>query len=110
MLERFRNSRVRARRIHLVVFVIRKKKFQRALAFILGGAAAQSAADKLRRAVADIAGDGVFVKLLAAHFLQHSVDGADQVALGIDERAIQIENQRAHGRKIRGDHELIIVI
>src|SRR6202040_1131000 len=56
MLERFRNSRVRARRIHLVVFVVGKKKLQRALAFVLGGPAAQSAADKLAGAVADIAG------------------------------------------------------
>ena len=93
-----------------MVFVVRKKKLQRALAFRFRGVAAQSAADQLRRAVADVAGDGVFVKLLAAHFRQHGVDGSDQVQLGIDERAVQVENQRAHGRKIRSNHKKIIVI
>ena len=60
--------------------------------------------------MADVAGDGVFVQLLAAHFVKHGVDGADQVELGVDERAIQIENQRAHGGKIRDGHEQTIVI
>ncbi len=93
-----------------MVFVVREKKLQRSLAFRFRGVVAQSAADQLRRAVADVAGDSVFVQLLAAHFREHGVDGADQVELGIDERAVQIENQRAHGRKSRGSHKQVIVI
>ncbi len=93
-----------------MVFVVGEEKFQRSLAFRFRCAIAQGAADKLRRAMSDVAGNRVFVKLLAAHFLEHGVDGADQVELGIDERAVQIENQRAHGGKIRGGHEHTIVI
>src|SRR5437667_11077087 len=106
MLERFRNSWVRARRIQFVIFVVRKKKFQRALAFVLGGAAAQSAANKLQRDVADVAGEGVFVEFFAAHFAQRGADGADQIAARIDYADIRIDNQRTTRRTIRDIHEL----
>jgi len=110
MRQGFRDAVISAGRIHFVVLVIREEQFQRSLALCFRGVVAQGLADELRRPVADVAGDGVFVQLLPAHFLQHGVDGADQVELGIDERAIQIENQRAHGGKIRSSHEPTIVI
>ena len=108
--ERLGNSRVRARRIHFVIFVIREKKLQRALAFRFRCSIAQSAADQLRRAVADVTGNRIFMKLLAAHFHQHGVYGSDQVQPGVDERAVQIKNQHTHGRKSRSSHKQIIVI
>jgi hypothetical protein len=45
------------------------------------------------------------VQLLPAHFQKRGVDGADQVTLGIDERAVEVENERADGGKFRGSHE-----
>ena len=110
MFEHFGDARIRARRIHFVIFVVREEKFQRSLAFRFRGVFAQGPADELRRAMADVAGDGVFVQLLAAQFLQHGVHRVDQVALGIDERAVQIEDQRANRREIRGGHGPAIVI
>ena len=87
-----------------------QEELQRPLTILIVGVSAQRAPDQLRRAVADVAGDGVLVELLAAHFPQHGVDGEDQIALGIDERAVEVEDQRADARKIRGSHEQDIVI
>ncbi len=87
-----------------------KKEFQRFLAFLFRRVIAQGSSHKLRRALADVAGDGVLVQLFPAHLAQHGVDGEDQVALGIDERAVQVEDQHANRGKVRDRHEPAIVI
>ena len=110
MFERFGHARVGAGIVHFVIFVITQEKFKRALAILAGGTFTQSLSDELGRTATDIASDGVLVKFFATHFPQHGVDGENQVALGIDECAVEVENQRAHGRKFWGSHELDIVI
>src|SRR5580692_7767440 len=108
--ERFGDAGVGAGGIQFVLVVMGEEELQGPVAFMIAGVSAQSAADQLWRTVADVAGDGVFVKLLAAHFLKSGVDGANQVALGIDERAVEIEDQRANGREIWSSHEHTSVI
>lgn len=110
LLERFGNARVSAGGVHFVVFVVAEEILQSTLAFLFAGAAPQRASDELRRAVADVAGDGVLVQFFAAHLAEHRIDGENQVALGIDEGAVQVEDQRANGRKVRGSHKQVIVI
>jgi hypothetical protein len=110
LLEGFGDAWIGASGVHFVVFVIAEKKFQRVLAFFFRRDIAERASDKLRGAVADVPGNGVLVKLFAAHLKTHGVDGMDQVALGIDERAVEIKNQHAHRRKIGSSHEPNIVI
>ena len=80
-----------------MLVVVGQEKLQCPLTFLVACVPAQRAPDQLRRAVADVARDGVLVQLLAAHFSQHGVDGEDQVALGIDERAVEVKDHRAHG-------------
>src|SRR5262249_22199482 len=75
-----------------------------------GSAFTQSPPYQLRRTMADVAGDGVLVELLATHLTKRSVDGADQIALRVDERPVQIENERTNGRKVGSHHERPIVI
>jgi hypothetical protein len=58
----------------------------------------------------DVAGNGVFVKLFAAHLAEHGVDGEDQISLGVDERTVEIEDHRADGGEIAGVHKPTIVI
>ena len=110
MFERFGNARIGAGVVQFVLVVVGQEELQRPFTFLVAGVPAQRAPDQLRRAVADIAGDGDLVQFLAAHFLKHSVDGEDQVALGIDERAVEVKDQRADGRKTRSSHEPDIVI
>jgi len=110
MFERFGHARIGAGVVQFVLVVMGQEELQRPFTFLVAGVPAQRAADQLRRAVADVAGDGDLAQLLAAHFLKHGVYGEDQVALGIDERAVEVKDQCADGRKIRGSHGPDIVI
>ena len=62
-----------------------------------GGAAAQGPRDQRSRAPwPDVAENRLVRQRVAAEFLESCVDRQGQVELGINQRAVQIEDQRAH--------------
>ena len=69
-----------------------EEKFEGAVELSGRDVGAQRFGDQDGRAVADVAGDDFFGQFGAIEFAEGGVDGMDQVELGIDEGAVQIEN------------------
>src|SRR5438270_8508995 len=55
----------------------------------------QSATDQSGCAIADISGDDLYRQLVAAVLAKHSVDGICQVNAGIEQGAVQVEDEQA---------------
>ena len=86
--------------VELVHRIIFDEKFQAAKAFLFGGAFAQRSSDQAGRALPDVT-ENLFVRQRAsAHFPERRVHRKGQVEFGINQRAVQIEDQRAHIGKI----------
>jgi hypothetical protein len=96
MLEGLGDAGIGAGVVHFVSFVMSEEKFEGAVEFGGRGAEAQGFGDQDGGAVADVAGDDFFGELGALQFAQGGVDGMDQVELGIDEGAVQVENYGAY--------------
>ena len=84
--------------IERVIAVILDEEFQRLLHFVLGRLGAERAADQHGRAVADIRGHRFVGQGGHAHVRAGGIDGVHQVFLGIDQGAVQIEDQKIHTR------------
>src|SRR5579863_5507508 len=75
--------------------IILDEEFQATLAVFFGGVAAQGARDQRWCALADKA-ENLFVRQgISSHIGEGGVDRKGQVEFGIDQRAVQIEDQRA---------------
>ncbi len=75
--------------------IILDEEFQAELAIFFGGIASQSARDERWSALADKAENLLVRQRIAAQFGEGGVDRKGQVEFGIDQRAVQIEDQRA---------------
>jgi ParB-like chromosome segregation protein Spo0J len=67
----------------------------------VAGRVAEGAADEHGGSVADIAGDDGFGELGLAEMEEHGVDGVAEVDAGVDEGAIEIEDQETRGGEQR---------
>ena len=69
--------------------------------FFIGSARAEHAAHEQRGASSDVFADFVVGDARAAHVFERGVDGQHQVELGVDERAVEVEDQHPDIFKIR---------
>jgi len=97
MLEGFGDAGIGAGVVHFVGFVMREEKFEGAVELGARDVGAERFGDQDGGAVADVAGDDFFGEFGAIQFAEGGVDGMDQVELGIDESAVEIENYGADG-------------
>jgi len=67
----------------------------------VAGRVAEGAADEHGGSVADIAGDDGFGELGLAEMEEHGVDGVAEVDAGVDEGAIEVEDQETWGGEQR---------
>ena len=75
--------------------IILDEKFQAEHAIFFGGVAAQGSRDQGRSALAYVAENLLVRQRIAAQFREGGVDRKGQVEFGIDQRAVQIEDQGA---------------
>jgi len=94
--------------VQVMLAVVREENFQAALAVGFGGVGAENVGHQLGRSVADIAGDGCEGQSFPLHFLQHEIDGVDEVQLRINQRAIQVKKKGTHRGKVRVMHSLLL--
>ena len=92
-----------------MLFVIGEEKFQGAIQLVRCGVRAEGFSDQHWSAIADVAGNCIFMEFVALYVAQHGVDGMDQVELGIDESAVEIEDERADGGEALVGHEVSIL-
>ena len=85
-----------------VLAIVGEEKRQRLFAFLPGGARAERPFDQPRRSLANVAKNLIMRQRRAAMFLQRGIDGNSEINTGIDERAVEIENEDTDVRKRRG--------
>ena len=99
--------------------IILDEEIQAALAVFFRSVAAKGASDQPGSALPHVAENRLVVQRRSPQFRERGVHAQGQVELGIDQRAVQIEDQRAHFGKTIGNvlhescpalHEIIIVI
>ena len=94
-VERFADAGIQNSVVEFMRGIIFDEKFQAEQAIFFGGVAAQGSRDQCRRALSDVAENLVVRQRISAQFRKGCVDGKGQIEFGIDQRAVQIEDQRA---------------
>jgi hypothetical protein len=92
----FEHPRIENRVVEHVRAIVRKEKIVRALNFFRRRAIAQGTLDQAHGALSDVAKNALVRKLGASGGGQRSVHGQREIELRIDQRAVQIEYQRAN--------------
>ena len=95
-VERFPHAGVKRRVVQHVIAIILQEELQRFLHLGFGGLRSQHAADQHRRAVAHVGVDSLMLDRRHAHVAARGIGGMRQVELGIDQRAVQIEDDQIH--------------
>src|ERR1019366_6465560 len=95
-VERFIDAGVEGGVIQVVLAVVLEKKLERFLDLFFAGLVSQRAPDQQRRAVAHIRVDPLIFERRHAHVAAGRVDGLGQVQFGIEQGAVEIENQKVH--------------
>ncbi len=98
-VERFAHAGIQKRVVEIVRGVILDEEFQAQQAILFGSGAAQGARNQGWSALPHVAENLLVRQRLAPKLRKSRVDRKGQVELGIDQRAVQIENQCANFRE-----------
>jgi hypothetical protein len=79
-----------------VVAIELDEKFERLLDLIFRGLLAERAPDEHGRPVADVRSHGLVGERVHTHVGARGIDGVDEILLGIDESAVEIEDEEVH--------------
>src|SRR5258708_2255557 len=98
--QRFRNSGVNRCVVELVLFVIRKKVFQRVLKELFAFTLAEHAPDEGWRAVSDVGSHDIAVEFSTTKMPEHGIHRVDEVKARVDQSAVEIENYKIERLRI----------
>jgi hypothetical protein len=95
-IECFADAGIQNRVVEFVRGIILDEKFEAEHAIFLGRGAAQGSCDQCWSALSDVAENLLVRQRISAQLRERGVHGKSQIEFGIDQRAVQIEDQRAY--------------
>src|SRR5450759_1185743 len=95
-VQRFAHAGIQRGVVQVVLAIVFQEEFERLLDFQFAGLRAHRPADQHRGAVAHVGVDALVIERAHAHMGTRGVDGVRQVQFGIDQRAVQVEDQQVH--------------